>query len=463
MKIIYVIHQFLPSAFAGTEMYAHDLAKEMSRRGNYVCLVSMSHRHDYKFTRYTHKEPYDLIKIKNKRNHLKEFKDILKDIKPDIVHFQHLQYFSPRIIEITKSLDIPMILHLHDYFYICKRIRLLTRYGKVCRASTNCRGCKDWRAVWKSHIESVDLILANSHFTRDAYIKNGFNPERIIVNYCGIDINRVSKIKHSKSDVLRFAFLGRVIKEKGVEVLIDAFNRLDNSVSLEIWGRVGAYKFDLLQRIKNQNIEIKGEYGLSNIKDVLSGADIVVIPSIWLEPWSIVKSEALAAGLGVLASAIGGIPEGLCGDRVLFFKPNSVTSLLKAIKSVCANNFFWKVKKNNGYRAKTIKEDAWGLEYIYSRYARKEKKYIVNSKVIYWPYMEGGIEIQQLKGNNEWRAVYMLKDVGARFWELLSQFKPLEEIVNKIAMEYDVCKEEVERDINSLINRLRKKGIIIEA
>jgi len=466
MKIMYLVHQFLPSAFAGTEIYTYDLAKEMSRRGNDVCIVSMPHKLDYKFPKYSYKGEFNFIKVKNKHNHLKTFKQILKDYKPDIVHIQHLQYFSPRIIEIIKAMHIPIILHLHDYFYICKRIRLLTRDGKICSSSRNCIGCRDWRAIWKRHIEDVDLILANSHFTRNIYIKIGFDPKKIIVNYPGIDTNRVKKIKHAKSSILRFAFLGTVIKEKGVELLIDAFNKLDRRASLQIWGRVDSYRLSLLKRIKSLNIEIKGEYGLSEIKDILSGVDVVIIPSIWPEPWSIVKTEALAAGLGVLASSIGGIPEGIGDNRVLLFKSNDVNSLLEAIKSMIANRDFWKVKKTNGRYVKTIEEDAQRIEYIYTqllvknRELSQSKKFILNSNNIRWFPVKGGIAIH--KFNGKWKWPYILKDVGKRFWELFTVFKSFDEIVRTISLEYNADKKEVETDIKSFMDELYKEKIILE-
>lgn len=472
MNIIYVIHQFLPYIFAGTEIYTYELTKEMSWRGNRVLIVSMPHRFDYKFPEYTYNsEQFDFVKIKNKRNHLKEFKDILRSYKPDIVHFQHLQYFSPRIVEVTKALNIPMILSLHDYFYICKRIRLLTRDDEICASSTNCPGCKDHRLAWKKYIDKVDLILANSHFTRNTYIKNGFSSEKIIVNYPGINTERVGKIRHSESDILRFGFLGTVIKAKGIEVLIDAFNKLDKPASLEIWGRVNSYKLDLLKKIKNPYIEIKGQYTPENIKDVLSGLDIVVIPSIWPEAWSIVKTEALITGLGVLASSIGSLPEGIKDNKAVLFKPNNVASLLRAVKSVMADKDFWKDKKSNKYNVKTIEEDARKIEYIYNQLVSKytgypitklpkRKKYIVNTKIITWYYAENGIDIH--KFSNQWILAYVLQDVGARFWELFTEFKSIDEIAHIIFAEYNTSKKELERDIKSFMNELQEEKIIVK-
>ncbi len=468
MKIIYVVHQFSPHYFSGTEMYTFDLAREMSRRGNDVCVVSMAHRRDYKSPKYNYKKQIDFIKIKNKRNHLEEFRNILCSFKPDIVHFQHLQYFSPRIIELTKNMDIPLVLHLHDYFYICKRIRLLTRDGNVCAKATNCPACETWRAKWQRYIENIDLIIANSQFTRDAYLKSGFAAEKIIVDYCGIDLNRISKMEHSRSIILRFGFLGTIIKDKGIEVLLEAFNKLDNSVSLEIWGRInGSYRANILKRIKNSAIEIKGEYDQYTIRNVLSRLDVVVIPSIWPETWSIVKSEALAAGLGVLASSIGGIREGINGYKVLLFKPNNVSSLLGAIKSVVANKYVWKTKKNMEVRIKTIKENAREMEHIYTRLSSScvklspDRQYIVNSKIIFWSFKRGDIYISK---SSRGRSIgYILRDVARRFWELFTEFKSFDDIVNTISIEYSAEREHVQVDIKSLMNELLREEIIVEA
>jgi hypothetical protein len=347
----------------------------------------------------------------------------------------------------------------------------LNKNGRACKSTTNCSTCKVWRKKWRKYIKDINLIIANSHFTRNIYIKNGFDPQNIIVNYPGIDIARVDKIRYLKSNILRFAFLGTVIKEKGIEVLIDAFNGLDMPASLEIWGRNDYYKCSLLKRIKNLNIEIKGEYDFSNIKDILSGIDIVIIPSIWLEPWSIVKIEALAAGLGVLASSAGGIPEAIGDSKVLFFEPNNVTSLLKVIKSVIANKALWQAKKKNNSYIKTIREDGEKIGNIYTYIlssrtrALDDKRYIVGPKNIRWQYSRlyngYGVLIYQFDG--KWKLKYLFRDTGARFWELFTAFKPFDEIVNIISDEYAIGKREAEKDLRIFMHELRKAKIITEA
>jgi glycosyltransferase involved in cell wall biosynthesis len=469
MKIAYVIHQFDPKTFAGTEIYTYDLAREMARRGNRVCVIAMPHKLEKKRPWRASSENFKLIKIRNKLSHLQEFKEILSKEKPDILHFQHLQYFSPRVIEIAKELNIPRILHLHDYFYICKRIRLVTKKGNICQSARNCGGCLRHRKIWKKHInESVDLLLANSYFTRDTYIRNGISPYKILVNYYGMDISRISNLKHSRSKVIRFAFLGTVIKEKGVEVLIKTFNKISGKCTLEIWGRIDRYKNSLFKKIKSDKITLRGEYNHKTIGKILSRTDVVIIPSVWPEPWSIVKTEALGAGLMVLASKIGGIPEGILdADRAFFFKPNNTKELLEAVRCALTSRFSWQYWGKSRNSVKSIKDDAQKLEYLYkkiiSRYVKLSlgKRYVVNSSEVLWYYR--GQDIFITRKSKDCVFSYTLSGVSGRFWQLFTEFRPFEEITEVISKEYNKPKDTVKTDLMALMNHLLRERIIKEA
>lgn len=163
MKILFVIHDFLPYTFAGSEVYTYSLAKELQKRGHQVQVFCRNivkadenqkkikiFRENYNdipifeiynnFTKYnTSKEYYINPKIDQ------IFEEYIKtEFKPDIIHFQHLHTLSIGMIDIAKKYNIPTIMTLHDYWPICHRIQLLKLDGKICNGPKNgikCLGC----------------------------------------------------------------------------------------------------------------------------------------------------------------------------------------------------------------------------------------------------------------------------------------------------------------------------------
>lgn len=88
--------------------------------------------------------------------------------------------------------------------------------------------------------ESVDLFIAPSSFFRDQYVRHGFPPERLIVLENGLDDGKLvqqTTIPLPEPPARpHFGFLGSLAWQKGVHVLVEAFNRLGNNASLTIYG-----------------------------------------------------------------------------------------------------------------------------------------------------------------------------------------------------------------------------------
>ena len=76
----------------------------------------------------------------------------------------------------------------------------------------------------------------------------------------------------------------------------------------------------LRAQARHPGIEFKGAVGRGRVNDVLQTADVLLLPSLWYEAFSIIADEALSAGLPVLASDHGAAAERITpeqsGDRV---------------------------------------------------------------------------------------------------------------------------------------------------
>jgi len=156
-KIVQVVHHFLPRYPHGTEVYTYHLSKEL-QRGNEVYIFCRE-RKDFFGKEISKDELFDGLPVRRLyhnppptfeatyRNYFvdREFECFLDVIKPDIVHFQHLVQLSASMIEVANRKFIPTILTLHDFWFLCPQIQLLTNDNQICSgpdSKVKCGKCK---------------------------------------------------------------------------------------------------------------------------------------------------------------------------------------------------------------------------------------------------------------------------------------------------------------------------------
>ncbi len=138
MKILFVVHRFLPKHQAGTEIYTYTLAKEMSERHEVSILTSEDA--DLPPGKYRmEKDEYDGLDVyRIYRGDPADFRasyqddrldgifaGLVDELKPDFVHFQHLYRSSVGFITVLAERRIPRVLTLADYWFICPSVIML--------------------------------------------------------------------------------------------------------------------------------------------------------------------------------------------------------------------------------------------------------------------------------------------------------------------------------------------------
>lgn len=147
---------------------------------------------------------------------------------------------------------------------------------------------------------------------------------------------------------LRVMFLGRMIADKGADVLLDAAATLDRD-DLE-FVVVGSAGFDRhapltpyeqsLRRIASQArsmVTFERFVDRSAVPDLLRTADVFVVPSRWPDPSPLTVGEAMATGLPVIGSDIGGIPE-VIGSAGIVVPPDAPRALAEAIEHLASDH-----------------------------------------------------------------------------------------------------------------------------
>jgi glycosyltransferase involved in cell wall biosynthesis len=128
-------------------------------------------------------------------------------------------------------------------------------------------------------------------------------------------------------------FAGRLIAHKGADTLIRAFEQVPEPARLVVSG--SGPELPRLRRLAerlglSERIEFKGDRPAA--RELYPSARLVVVPSLWPEPFGLVGPEAMAHGLPVIASRVGGIPEWLADGEVGFlFEPGDVQGLADRI------------------------------------------------------------------------------------------------------------------------------------
>lgn len=277
----------------------------------------------------------------------------IQEEQPDLVHVHNtFPLLSPSVYAPVKRRGLPLVQTLHNYRLICPAATCF-RDGEVCL------DCRDrsipWPAVAHSCYRSdraasatvaamlavhrlvgtwrnrVDAFIALSPSARDQFIQGGLPEDRLHVRPNFVPDLPFSRERSTAGSVL---FLGRLAREKGVQVLVDAWR--DDLPTLEVVG--DGPLLEELERVAAPNVVLRGRFTPEEVDIALREARFLVVPSIWFEGCPMVVLEAFVRGLPVVASDIGSlrdfVVEGTSGRR---FPAGDVAALNRLVRELCSD------------------------------------------------------------------------------------------------------------------------------
>ncbi len=261
--------------------------------------------------------------------------DFLANEDIDVVHVTSAHSLGVGILRSVKRAGIPLVLTLTDFWFLCPTIQLLRHDNELCDGITTPEQCMSclmrksnlfWRLkklslpekvnarIWGSlaHLPPVthqrgfrgsmmdvddrkavmqkvfslpDVIISPSRTVRDIHAKS-FSKAVLVSNH-GHDLSWLENYPgKSKSEIIRFGYLGQIRRIKGVHLLVDAFVKagLAGRACLDIWGNPETnpeYLKELNSIMRgNEYILMQGSYGRSQLAAILSNIDVLVVPSI---------------------------------------------------------------------------------------------------------------------------------------------------------------------------------------
>lgn len=284
MKILIVINNL---GVGGAERLVIDDVNEMLERGLDVSLLTLKPEKEGKSLSQQCKiSPLKWIEIDfgnlfNFGSWWRVFGQI-KKIKPDII-ISHLWYANTIFKIVSKICGVKLITFEHNVYDTLKTRKMFL--------------------IDKLTQNIPSKIVAVSNAVKDSLLRHGIEEKRIEVVLNGIDTSKYENQikKDEKENVFTFIFIGRLIYQKGVDILLKAFKNVENARLLLVGDGVNRDEFINLS--KELNIQNKAHFlgTRQDIPELLQTSDCFVLPSRY-EGLPMVLLEAIAARKAIIVS-----------------------------------------------------------------------------------------------------------------------------------------------------------------
>ena len=388
MKILLVNYRYFISG--GPEKYMFNITKKLEKEGHEVIPFSIksNKNKETEYEKYfvnpignkdavyyddVKKTPKSIVQMLSRSIYSFEtkraIKKIIKDTNPDIVYILHfVNKLSPSVIKGAKEMKKPVILRLSDYFLLCPKFDFLYN-GKICEdcLKKGYQSCIKKKCVKNSLFASVIRVLSmkihqfikiyhhlDGMVTPSAYLKNKLEENGF--NY--VDIHHIPTFSNQKenvntNEVGKYGlYFGRISVEKGVEQIIQAYEKLGNSYQLKIMGddtteeAVRLKKYVTAHDIKN--IEFLGFKTGEELEDVIRKSRFILVPSIWYENLPNTILEGFAYGKPVIATNIGSLTETIKdGENGFLFNVGDINKIVENIKALDNEELVKEIGKKN--------------------------------------------------------------------------------------------------------------------
>jgi glycosyltransferase involved in cell wall biosynthesis len=252
--------------------------------------------------------------------------EVMDRWRPDVLHAHALQTLGADLLAEAAARGIATVVTMHDLWWWCARLFLVDRALRPCpldtiRSECECARTAGWRRERAARLAvalaGVDQILVPSVALRDVVVLNGIDATRVEVDANDVDPAAavVSESPPERSGgAVRFVYVGGEQPLKGRDVMLAAARRLHRRRGWRLTTYGVRRQAGLRTRWHERRVRFEDAYPPAATAGVLSGADVLVIPSIARESFSLVAREALAAGLAVITSDCLGPTEVVADD-----------------------------------------------------------------------------------------------------------------------------------------------------
>jgi len=387
VRLLYLVHQYFPRHVGGTEVYTRSLVRRARAAGHDVEVITY---HEAESDFGVHRTQHEGVPLAEVHYNLSTAPDPARfeydnpfiaglvrgeiaRFRPDLVHVMHAMKLSVAALDACVDAGVPTVVTLCDFWFVCPRHTLLTWDDRPCRGprhATQCVRCvnrlhgfaggpavrwwpeallhpwlrafggRDVRAIAArlprtlGSLARARRVIALSRFQRDLFVENGFPADRLEVIDHGLEVDGLDAPRGAQPARPRFVFIGSFARHKGLHVLLAALAR---EPALDVECRVygdggGAYARDVRTlAAADPRVRLLGRFPPQEQGRILAEAEVVVVPALWYENNPLVVKAALRAGVPVLASRIGCLPEWITPSTGWLAEPGDVASWSAAL------------------------------------------------------------------------------------------------------------------------------------
>jgi len=284
---------------------------------------------------------------------------IKSERKVEVILHAHDWLTAKAAIGLKHLNRMPLVTTIHATEY-GRRSGVFTEYNQMIHEIEIWLGSESKRVICCSRFmaEQVNKILGVP-YGKIRVIPNGIDPT-IFTNLSGVEDVRSRFAERNEKLVL---FVGRLVVEKGIRVLLDAIPKVLQKVDAKfVIAGDGYMRSEVVKRVTESGlcskVHVTGYLDTGTIRRLFLAADVCVIPSLY-EPFGIVALEAMAAGCPVVASDTGGLSEIIEHEKTgVKVYPNNPDSLAWGILRVLESKDLVEHLKKN-MQEKVKREYRW--------------------------------------------------------------------------------------------------------
>jgi len=371
MKLLFLTNFYPPASRGGYEQWCQEVADGLISRGHEVLVLTSTHGSvgsqktdpswvqrelflEMEFASLRNAFVFFAVRKKREQENLTRLQTVIAGYKPDVTLVWGMWNF-PRSLPALAEKMMPgqVAYYIGDYwltlpsqfenYWNAPARNIITGFPKLLLRPF----AQKILANEERPPLNVEHALFPSIFMQEELEREGVTPTKRKVIYGAIDTSRYIDVQPdtAKNNNISLLYMGRLTREKGVHTAIEATANLVNDdgfkdVTLIVVGDGDADYIDELHRLVEQkNIASFVTFVPAQPKEALPAlyrqSDIFLFTSIWPEPFGRVIVEAMASGVVVVGTSVGGAAEILFDNvNALTFTPDDPVSLSQQLKKL---------------------------------------------------------------------------------------------------------------------------------
>ncbi len=411
VRILLLSNLYPPYVEGGAEILAGDVAAGLERLGHEVIVLTSSYglsrpEQDGQIWRTLQpappvyfdqqrsfwsqlNQPINYYRRYHNAVNARKLREVVAATSPDILYIWEITGIGVNsLLKVLPELKIPIIFHLGSYWL------LYARSPETEQSRLRNRWLKQ-RLIGTVPELTWTTLIAVSATVKQEYMRAGFDPKRIEVIYNGIDPRFLTlpRSASNEEEAFQLLFVGRIRVEKGILVILKALDllmyELKTSINLpplrfHIFGDGDeTYMSELQAFLREKGLEemvtFHGKVPQDELIQYYDRSQIMLVPSLWQEPFGLVVAEAMARGLPVIASNVGGPAEIITHEKNgLLVEAGDERALALAIRQLINNP---DERKRFGQAARSTVQERFVIEENVSRVEQHLQR-AINSEIL---------------------------------------------------------------------------------